>query len=186
MYYLAADSSLTVGKALSKGLKKFFPFLGTAILTGLTTVAGYALMIIPGLLFSVWFSLTMPVLLFEGQAGTKAMARSREYVRGRFWAVVWRLIVIGFFAGILTSLANFITVHVNSPVGKSLSAIFGILILPLSSIYLVELYAHLRTTYVHVERKHTALKTWIWIFAILGILIPVALVYLFLLAGSRM
>jgi hypothetical protein len=53
----------------------------TAILVGLGTI----LFIIPGIYLYVAFAVAVPVLLVEGANPARALGRSRELVRGRWW-----------------------------------------------------------------------------------------------------
>lgn len=69
------------------------PYLWISILTGLIIFFGTLLFIIPGIIFTVWYSLATFVFVLEGTRGYKALQRSRELIEGRFWSVVWRWIV---------------------------------------------------------------------------------------------
>jgi hypothetical protein len=53
----------------------------------LVIVAGLVALVVPGLIFLVWFSLIGPVLEVERIGVVAAFRRSRELVRGRFWLV---------------------------------------------------------------------------------------------------
>ena len=179
LYYLAADHNLHIGQAWKLGLKKFFPFLWTSIIVGLATVAGY-LLIIPGFIFSIWFSLTSAVVAFEHISSAAAMARSRDYVKGRFWEVFRKLLLIGVIAGGLSTIASGIGKYVDSVFGKGLSIVFGVLILPLSTIYIVQVYAHIKNLSEIPSKNHTGFRAFLWICALIGLAIPAVLIAYYL------
>lgn len=53
----------------------------------LVITAGLVALIVPGLVFLVWFALIGPVIEVEGAGIRRAFARSRELARRRFWLV---------------------------------------------------------------------------------------------------
>jgi hypothetical protein len=50
-------------------------------------LVGFVLLIVPGIVFLVWFSLAGVVVKLEGRSAIDALRRSRELVRGSFWRV---------------------------------------------------------------------------------------------------
>ncbi len=120
--------------------------IGTALLAGLAIVGGVILLIIPGVLFFVWFVLAIPVVVLERVAYRDALRRSRELSRGHGWRIlgaflVYLLIifvvffVIGIFAGVAGLSQQEITVLVN---------IGSILLNPVGVIFPVLLYYDIR------------------------------------------
>ncbi len=83
----------TVWSAYKKALSLFVPILGVGILMGAIVAGGLLLFIVPGIVFCVWFSLSYPLVVFEGKRGLDALMVSRELVKGRFWPVLWRWLV---------------------------------------------------------------------------------------------
>jgi hypothetical protein len=71
---------------------KILSYFWISFLTGILILAGTILFIIPGLIFAVWFSFALYVLIFENIKGFKALKRSKELVKNYFWSVVWRWI----------------------------------------------------------------------------------------------
>lgn len=67
--------------------------LGTLLFA--VIVSGFLLFVIPALVFSFWFMFTFYCFLIEGASpGTAALRRSKELVSGRFWSIVWRVLVL--------------------------------------------------------------------------------------------
>lgn len=62
-------------------------FLQTVLLVG-----GLFLLIIPGLVFFVWFAFVQPAVVLDGKTPTEALSYSRGLVRGHFWQTLLQLI----------------------------------------------------------------------------------------------
>ena len=82
--------------------RRLHSVLWLVFLTGLVTGVGILLCIVPGVYFAVAFSVVMPVLLLEGLRGRKAMGRSRQLIRGRWWAAAAILLVGWILTGIVS------------------------------------------------------------------------------------
>lgn len=98
------DESLTTREALENGWQLFGPFLWLFSLTGFIAGGGFLLLIIPGIIFSVWFVFAKFILVAEGERGMNAILKSKEYVRGRWGEVFGRLFVIWFFETAISSI----------------------------------------------------------------------------------
>jgi len=70
-----------------------WPVFWMGIVVGLIQVGGFILLIIPGIIFAVWFALTQYAIIFDAKRGWAAAAFSHDLVRGRFWSALWRIIV---------------------------------------------------------------------------------------------
>lgn len=70
----------------------------------LVIFAGLVLLVIPGIVFLVWFSLIGPVLEVERTGVIAAFRRSRELVRRRFWLVAAFVVPITLIEGGLSQL----------------------------------------------------------------------------------
>jgi hypothetical protein len=58
--------------------------LADVILTGLVTL-GLLALVVPGVVLFTLFCLSAPIINIEGQSAVRAMRRSAQLVRGRFW-----------------------------------------------------------------------------------------------------
>jgi Uncharacterised protein family (UPF0259) len=79
-----------------RALLKAVP-IGTLILLDLVltlgTAIGFLLIVIPGLIWLAFFSISPAIVKIEHMGVWDSMRRSRELVRGNFWRVLW--IVVG-------------------------------------------------------------------------------------------
>lgn len=91
--YVLVKSKSLLGRYFLVGLLNF-----------LTVVGGFILFIVPGVIFSIWYMFAMIISITEDKKGWNAMVASKMYVKGRWWAVVWRLIA----GTLLISLCSFL------------------------------------------------------------------------------
>jgi hypothetical protein len=72
--------------SLRFALRRLPAIVGLALLSGLLVGLGALFCVIPGIYLYVAFSVAVPVLLVEGAGPSRSLGRSRELVRGRWWA----------------------------------------------------------------------------------------------------
>lgn len=126
---------------------------GRLILVDLMVAAGTAIgllaLIVPGLVFLTWFSLAGPIIELEGTAVRGALKRSRQLVRGNFWAVFAVVLPISVVSEVLStaSLDWFHGLIHNAILGDwAGEAVTGILLSPLYAVAVVLITLHLRAT----------------------------------------
>jgi hypothetical protein len=91
----------TAVDSLKHGLSRLLPLIWTSILMFLAIMGGFILLIIPGILFALWFSLSTHVVVIEGLSGTKALGRSKELVRPHLGTmIVLGLLLFGVSFGV--------------------------------------------------------------------------------------
>lgn len=72
-------------------------FFWVSILTGLIVMLGIIALIIPGIIFAIYYSFSTWSLVYEEKRGMDALRRSKELVKNYWWAVCYRCIYIAFF-----------------------------------------------------------------------------------------
>ena len=77
-----------------------------AIIAGIGVVLGFIALVIPGLWLLVAWSMFIPALLFEELGPTRALGRSFQLVRGRWWATFGALLVVAFISGLASGLIS--------------------------------------------------------------------------------
>ena len=141
-------------ESLSFAARRFHSIIWIVFLAGLGTVVGLVLCVIPGIYLAVGFAVALPVLMSEGQRGSKALGRSRELVRERWWKTALALLVAGLLAGILSGIVSGIVAAVAFTSGGDpyenfvIAAVAGtagaIVSTPFSAAYHTVLYFDLR------------------------------------------
>lgn len=86
-----------VGKVFKDAWKKYWKFLLFSIVTGLICLLGFALLVIPGIILMVWFTFSRFIIIENGLSIRESLLKSRAMVKGRFWKILWRVIVFGLF-----------------------------------------------------------------------------------------
>lgn len=95
LIYAIKDTEERIGimESYRRGWGKILSYWWMSFLTSIIIFGGLFLFVIPGIIFSVWFSLGIFVLIAEDRKGMDALLKSREYVRGRWGSVFWRFLV---------------------------------------------------------------------------------------------
>jgi len=88
----------SIGDCLSSGLRSFFPLIVVSILFGVALVAGFVLLIVPGVMMACAWIVAVPALVAERTGVLGAFGRSAELTRGNRWRifglfVLWLLAV---------------------------------------------------------------------------------------------
>jgi hypothetical protein len=126
------------------GFHRLGSVLLVSVLVGLATIAGFILLVIPGIYIGIRLAVSVEALVVEGRRGTQAMGRSWELVGGHWWHAFGALVV----AGLLTGLVNaIITTPFNNTswfVQAIAAAIATVITLPYGVLVGVLLYLDLR------------------------------------------
>lgn len=112
--------------------------IGVNILVTLAVTAGYILLIIPGLIFSIWFSCSIFLLLIKNKKGREALKESKRLVAGYFWPVAFRIIILTLAVSVISLFLSFIPF-----IGALASMAISLFVLPFSNIYLYLIYKEL-------------------------------------------
>jgi len=88
----AAGRSEKASDAARFALSRYRSLLWVAVLYAVVTLAGSFALILPGIYVLVAFAVALPVLAIEGAPGGAALRRSRELVKGRWWATLVALL----------------------------------------------------------------------------------------------
>jgi hypothetical protein len=97
----------------------FWPLVAASILFGLGVAIGFLLLIIPGLILIVIWSVVAPVIVLERPGVFRAFGRSRDLVRGNGWNV-FGVIVIVFLGVVVVSVAAGLIADSLGSVGRAL------------------------------------------------------------------
>lgn len=114
---VALGETPTIGSIWRRVGRIIVPLLVTTLVVGLTVVLGTILLIIPGILFYVWFALSSQAIVIENQRYFRAMGRSRQLVRGSWWRVFGILLVIAIATGIASSIVQLAVIAIFGIVG---------------------------------------------------------------------
>ncbi len=93
---LLLKNNFTSAKENFKEAKPYFvKFLGVSLLMVVLVIAWGFVLIIPALIFAIYYGFAQYVLVAEGKRPFSAIERSYDLVRGYFWPVFGRFALIG-------------------------------------------------------------------------------------------
>jgi len=138
--------NVSILEVYRRGWRKLLSYTGVIILVTFMIAGGSLLLIIPGIIFLVWFYLAGVVCIAEGVGGMNALMKSREYVRNRWTAVFWRIIFIGGLSIIFNFILSFLLSVLHVPLGTMIrNFISMLLMIPITMIYMFLLYDDLKS-----------------------------------------
>ncbi|MCD6550028.1 hypothetical protein J7K24_00595 [bacterium] len=146
LVYAIKDSSEGIGiiESYRRAAQKLFSFIWMSIISGFIILGGFFLLVIPGILFAIWFSLAVFVLVMEDLKGMDALLKSKEYIKGRFRSVFLRFLYIG-CVSFLFLLPVFFFESLDLPLLEDVvEFIIALIVGPLSMIYYFLVYKNLR------------------------------------------
>ncbi|MEN9626479.1 MAG: hypothetical protein RL557_807 [archaeon] len=82
------------GDLVRAGKSTFLNYLGLLIVSGIFLLGLFLLLIIPGIIFGVYWLLSSYVLLYEKKDILTSLKRSKEIIKGNWWRVFGYLILI--------------------------------------------------------------------------------------------
>ncbi|KRA64883.1 hypothetical protein ASD89_19490 [Caulobacter sp. Root656] len=138
---------VAIRDSLGAAFNQLHVLLALGLLTGLATALGYVLVIIPGVILSVAWSMTVPIRIAERTGVLQSMARSRELTRGMRGQIFGLMavytiakVVAGWLVGLLTSALDSASFQIlASTLVETLAAL-------VASVGLASIYCELRWT----------------------------------------
>ena len=97
---------LAPGPAIRVAGRRFWALLGAFICAGLVKLVGLALCLVGALVPVTFFLLTTPAVVVEELGPIRAMARSVDLVRPRFWPTMGVAVISGLMASFLGSILS--------------------------------------------------------------------------------
>lgn len=134
----------SIGDCLGRGLSALFPVLLLAIVQGFAIMFGYMLCLIPGILWSLWWAVSVPVAIEEKLGVFDAMSRSKiltEGYRGDIFGVLFVLGILNFGSTLVLALAT----AKNEALLLVLSGVKDLLLVGLSATATAVMYYRLRS-----------------------------------------
>jgi hypothetical protein len=111
-----AGRSFAIGESLSRGLSRFFPVIGVMICAGIGVAAGSVLLIVPGIILYVMWSVALPACVVEQLGPFESLSRSSDLTKGQRWQVFGIVFVIGFVNQIVQGVVQFLLIALGGAV----------------------------------------------------------------------
>lgn len=151
-----SEEKIGIKESFKRGSHRAGVYFAAALLTGLATLGGFILLIVPGIIFAIWYSLSSYIAISEDVTASQALKQSRFYVKGFWWATLGRFIfigivyliisfIIGFVGGIISSAMSGNNKEVQSAISQAINQIISLFLGPLAAVYGYTLYKHLKS-----------------------------------------
>ena len=143
MYVLVKEDRRFSFKELkAAGLKHFNDYFQTVAWAGVMIILWCLLLIVPGVVVAVLYSMAAWVYFYEGLSGRAALDRSKVMVKGYGWAVAGRLALVCVVPYIILSIIfpNDPVTHKMTDIGQFITNVATLLIQPFIIIYTKEIY----------------------------------------------
>lgn len=152
---LSDNQPAPLGEALQLGVRRYLPMLGTTILILLAVYGGIILLIVPGIIFSLMFSVAVPVCAVEALGPVASMKRSAALTKYTRWRVLG-IYVLFFVPLILVSvLITFVLMrNGHLVVGQWLNVAVQLFWVPIATIFSAAIYIALRRLKENVGVAH--------------------------------
>lgn len=123
---------LSFKKTYKSAWENYWLFLLLSAVLTLIYVFGFLLLIVPGLIFVVWFAFSRFLVIERGLKIKQALLKSKEMVKGIYWKILGRLIIFSVFTVLIQMVLSIIPYNF----GTVVSSLFGgLYMLPLYLLY---------------------------------------------------
>lgn len=121
-----------IGSYFEKSLFKLFSFILTYFLTGFGLMFLFFIFIIPGIIFSVYWSFFILAIILKDKKYLSALNYSRDVVKGRWWKVFGYFLFFG-FAGFVIGLVflspfYFVLEFLNKTISPEATFVFAVIL----------------------------------------------------------
>jgi len=99
-----------LGRLGKWGDGKLLGIIGLAILAGLSCMIGVILLVIPGIILAVKFSLSLPIYVLEDVSVFTAISRSFQMTKGKAWSIFGMVLIIMIVTILVGMIAGFISI----------------------------------------------------------------------------
>lgn len=144
-----------VGAAVRDAGRRLASLVWLGLVLGLLVGIGFLALVIPGIWAIVAWSVAIPVLMVEGPRGTRALQRSQQLVKGRWWPVFGALLLTIGITALVQFVVGGLSAETLGDVNKELgfaTAVAGIITWPLQALVPAVLYLDLRVRKEHWDK----------------------------------
>ncbi len=131
---LSQEKKPDTEKINSRSWAVIIPLLWVAILTTLAILGGLILLIIPGIIFAVWFCFSQISVVLDDKRGLQALHFSRTLVSGRFFEILRRIVLGPFVILMIYLLIASLLIGLTISIGSVFSGNVEEIVRPISII----------------------------------------------------
>ena len=133
IFALKDRGKTTITKSFKNGFSKIIPFFVVTFLVMLAVGVASVFLFIPGIIFAIWLSFAVYLLIYEGKGGIIALIKSKDLVSGNWWNLFGRMAILApliwaiFYAVNILAQIFFSSFVFFLPIGTFISIILQIL-----------------------------------------------------------
>jgi hypothetical protein len=142
---------VSIERTYRYALGRIFSILWITIISLVATLAGFILLVIPGIIAVVRLTFAPMALVVDGERGTSAISRSWRLTSGHFWRVAGALFVAGIIAAVaatILAIPGELAVQAlgpeSWPISALATALATVVTTPFSMLVIVLMYFDLR------------------------------------------
>lgn len=129
---IVEGSKSSVKEIFTTAKKSYWMFLLLSIILTVAYGLGFILLIVPGLLFVVWFAFSKFIMIEKGTGIKESLLKSKEMAKGSYWKILGRIVVFGLFMIIVEMALSIIPFGIGTVLASLCGALF---ILPTYLLY---------------------------------------------------
>lgn len=107
--YGEEDNEISWGESINRAFSRWGSCIGTNILAGLIIFGLFLLLIVPGIIWVVYYSFAIQVVILKNLGGKEALDYSKSLVKGQWWRVFAILVLFNFINIIIALVIGFIS-----------------------------------------------------------------------------
>jgi hypothetical protein len=137
-------------ESFSNSIPYVYAYVVLMVCIGLSVLFGTVLLIVPGVIFAVWFMFAPLVLITSDTKGVKALKKSKSLVHGIWGPVFFRVIALMAFSLLLSIVSNVFIDFLEklfsmneSNASMIVDLLYQLIVTPFAIVYMYELYKNL-------------------------------------------
>jgi hypothetical protein len=149
IYLIDNYKKFDLTEAYRQTFKLIPSLLWLSFLGGFIILGSFVFLIIPGIVFGIWFIFAPYILVNENLKGMNALLKSKEYVRNYWWKIFWRVTVILILSFIINIPFSFLSfkklILISEDVDQFINQLIWSFFYPLETIYIFIIYKNLQS-----------------------------------------
>ncbi|MDD5043490.1 MAG: hypothetical protein PHD51_02345 [Patescibacteria group bacterium] len=91
------NETVNLKEDFQKSWGKFWVVFAGSMVVSWLTLGGVILLVIPAIIFYVWFSFCLYFIILENKTILESLKSSKDLVKGNWWKIFWRWVLPGLF-----------------------------------------------------------------------------------------
>lgn len=145
------NGQASFGECLGKGFQLVLPLIGLAIIQSIGVGLGFVLLIIPGCILLVMWSVALPVLVAERPGVFASLSRSSELTKGSRWMIFAMLIIAAVVLFIPLMLVPILGGALSDPLAMQRLSVVSVLVQLITALVSMLAYVGLAATYIELR-----------------------------------